>query len=382
MGSSPHESHDEDAENRSRPSSSFSFSKMRFSEKRKERTKLTNAADACKVFLPCTTERHAEECILFRCTRCSIGPTIHPQIVMSPLKYHDGELTVQKRADAFDPADLEGNGLGVEFDERGSTFLAQQPWVVIAAQDRDGRVWSSLLHGPAGFLSTSDPSTLAIDASLPAGDPLAESFESANEIGLLVLDPRTRRRLRINGRAQATKARKLVVTTREVYGNCPKYIQRREIVETVAMEVGQAIPASILDSDQRDFIARADTFFIGSLHAEAGIDCSHRGGNPGFVRAIDDRRLAFPDYSGNNMFQTLGNLTLDGRAGLLFLDFQTGDMLQLTGQATIIWDSPRLAEWPDARRLIEFEIAGAMVRRNAFPLRWRLVEYSPFNPKV
>ena len=80
------------------------------------------------------------------------------------------------------------------------------------------------------------------------------------------------------------------------------------------------------------------------------------------------------------MFQTLGNLTPDGRAGLLFLDFQTGDVLQLTGQAAIIWDSPRLAEWPGARRLIEFVIAGVTVRRKTFPLRWQLIEYSPFNP--
>jgi predicted pyridoxine 5'-phosphate oxidase superfamily flavin-nucleotide-binding protein len=297
----------------------------------------------------------------------------------TPLKYHAGEIAVQKRADAFDPSELEGNGLGTGFDSQSSTFLAEQTWAVIAALDRRGRIWNSVLHGPAGFLRVDDEKTLTIQGSLPAGDPLADSFESENEFGMLVLDPRVRRRLRINGRAQAGHGT-FVVTTREVYNNCPKYIQRREIADVVPAESGEVTVTSILDAEHRYRIARADTFFIGSGHAEAGVDCSHRGGNPGFVLARGDRHLAFPDYSGNNMFQTLGNLSLDSRAGLLFLDFETGDVLQLTGTATAIWDAARLRDWPGAHRLIEFEVTEVIGRRKAVPLRWRLIDYSPANP--
>ena len=292
----------------------------------------------------------------------------------SPLKYHEGEIAVQKRAGAFDPADLNGSGLGSEFDSRVADFLAQQLWVLVAGLDRAGRVWTSPLCGPAGFLRVNDAKTLAVHASLPVGDPLHDSFQRSNVIGLLALDPRTRRRIRINGQAEPMSDGTLLVRTREVFGNCPKYIQRREIIGARAVEENDAIEARALTTADREQIARADTFFIGSLHAEAGLDCSHRGGNPGFVHVVSERKLAFPDYSGNNMFQTLGNLSLDSRAGLLFLDFETGRTLQLTGSATIVWDPALVREWPGAHRLVEFEILEVMLRENAFPLRWRLID--------
>ena len=298
----------------------------------------------------------------------------------APLKYHEGEIAVQKRAGAFDPADLEGNGLDSAFDSRAAAFLRRQPWVVMAALDSDGRVWTSLLHGPAGFLHVDDARTLTVHASLPPGDPLGESFRHENEIGVLVLDPQTRRRMRVNGRAQRSSEGRLRLKAGEVFGNCPKYIQRREVVGAVPGERTEAKSTSGMTAAHRERVARADTFFIGSLHAQAGVDCSHRGGNAGFVRVLSEQRLAFPDYSGNNMFQTLGNLSLDSRAGLLFLDFETGDTLQLTGTATIIWDAVRLRDWPGAHRLVEFEVGHVIARERAFPLRWHLIDYSPFNP--
>jgi len=300
--------------------------------------------------------------------------------MLLPLKYHEGEIAVQKRAGAFDPAELDGNGLGTAFGPRETLFLAEQPWVVIAALDNVGRVWSSVLHGSAGFLRVDEPGLLAVQASLPAGDPLSASLGSMNEIGMLVLDPRTRRRTRINGRARRANDGMLLVATREVYGNCPKYIQRRELADSVPGKAGDAVVTPALTAEQREQIARADTFFIGSIHAEAGIDCSHRGGAPGFVHALDERRLAFPDYTGNNMFQTLGNLSLDARAGLLFIDFERGHTLQLTGTATVVWEPGRLREWTGAQRVIEFQLAEVVSRQNAIPLRWRFVDYSPFNP--
>ena len=297
-----------------------------------------------------------------------------------PLKYHEGELAVQKRAGAFDPADLEGNGLGSALDSRAAAFLGLQPWAVIAALDRDSQVWTSPVHGPPGFLRVADERTLAIHASLPSGDPLAGRFRRESELGMLVLDPRTRRRMRINGRAQQTAGGPLVLRTREVFANCPKYIQRRELAGAVSSGRTGVLSMFALTAGQRERIARADTFFIGSMHAAAGIDCSHRGGNPGFVRVLGERRLAVPDYSGNNMFQTLGNLSLDPRAGLLFIDFETGRTLQLTGTATILWDTASLREWPGAQRLVELEISQVVENESPFPLRWRMIEPSPFNP--
>lgn len=94
----------------------------------------------------------------------------------------------------------------------------------------------------------------------------------------------------------------------------------------------------MLTERQQDWITAADTFFIGSAHVQAGTDASHRGGNPGFVQVHDSRTLRWPDYAGNNLFNTLGNLNVEARAGLLFLDFEHGHTLQLTGSATVSWE--------------------------------------------
>src|SRR6266446_4284253 len=284
-----------------------------------------------------------------------------------PLKYHEGEIAVQQRASAFDAADLEFNGLGSEFDGRAASFLALQRWAVIVALDREHLLWASLLHGKPGFLQVRDPRTLNIAASLLPGDPLAESFREEAEIGMLVLDPRIRRRMRINGRALMQVGGQLSLRAREVYANCPKYIQRREIMREEALRQSRLMESSTFSEAQRQWIEKADTFFIGSVHQQAGMDCSHRGGNPGFVRVKDERRVVFADYSGNNMFQTLGNLSLDSRAALLFLDFETGGTLRVSGRAKIIWDEALAREWAGAQRLIEVAVLKTLEAASAFP---------------
>jgi predicted pyridoxine 5'-phosphate oxidase superfamily flavin-nucleotide-binding protein len=152
-----------------------------------------------------------------------------------------------------------------------------------------------------------------------------------------------------------------------VYSNCPKYIQRREIV---GLEAGGGEPASSahLTQADRELIAAADTFFVATA-AHGGADASHRGGSPGFVTVGDDR-LTFPDYPGNNMYGTLGNLLANPRIGLLFLDWETGDTLQLTGSAELEFEP----------RAVHVAIERATRTPNAVPLRWVLLERSRFNP--
>src|SRR5207237_7366283 len=111
-----------------------------------------------------------------------------------------------------------------------------------------------------------------------------------------------RRRLRLNGRAEPT-AEGFDLVTREVFGNCPKYIQARSDDEDSPRDAKPTVDrATTLNRSQRDWIVAADTFFIASRHAEAGAGVSHRGGNPGFIRVLDAERVAWPDYSGNRMF--------------------------------------------------------------------------------
>jgi predicted pyridoxine 5'-phosphate oxidase superfamily flavin-nucleotide-binding protein len=137
-----------------------------------------------------------------------------------------------------------------------------------------------------------------------------------------------------------------------------------------------------LNAEQQTCIRRADTFFIATFHPEAGADASHRGGMPGFVTVLSPNELEWPDYSGNNMFQSLGNLSVYPKAGLLFVDFEGGSTLQLTGEAEVLWDEDLALRFPGAKRLLKFHMDEVIATEGAFPQRWQLVEYSPANPKL
>jgi predicted pyridoxine 5'-phosphate oxidase superfamily flavin-nucleotide-binding protein len=190
----------------------------------------------------------------------------------------------------------------------------------------------------------------------------------------------TRRRLRLNGRFERDREGRIVVHADEVYSNCPKYIQRREGErEAVARPPAEARRTSALDDAQRAWIRRADTFFVASHHPEAGADASHRGGMPGFVE-VHGNRLTWPDYAGNAMFNTLGNIAANPRAGIVVPDFDAGAALQLTGRAAIVWDPERARSFPGAQRLVELLVEEVVETRGAIPLALRLREYSPVNP--
>ncbi len=107
-----------------------------------------------------------------------------------------------------------------------------------------------------------------------------------------------------------------------------------------------------------------------------GVDVSHRGGEPGFVR-IEGQRLTVPDFIGNFFFNTLGNLALDPRAGLLFPDFATGDLLYLAVTSEIVWDGPEVDRFDGAQRLMRFTVTRAIRLPGALPFRWSAPDYSP-----
>jgi hypothetical protein len=300
--------------------------------------------------------------------------------------FHEGELAVQRRAGVEDVAQRVGagnlgNALGPDLDD----FLADQPFVVVGSTDGAGRVWASLLVGEPGFARALGAQRLLLGAEPLPGDPLAGALElEAPRLGVLAIDPLTRTRIRINGRAQRVDEG-IVVTVEEAFGNCQKYIQRRAPAGSMDLSARGAAHRSgaTLDDDQRALVAAADTFYIASAHAERGADASHRGGRPGFVEvAADGSSLRFPDYQGNRMFQTLGNLAVDPRAGLLFVDWQTGTTLQVSGRAEIVWDADEVARWPGAQRIVAVAIDAVHEHERALPAPWLLIEPSRVNPPV
>src|SRR5262249_61491153 len=185
-----------------------------------------------------------------------------------------------------------------------------------------------------------------------------------------------------NGRGQI-KGTGIHVHAEQVYGNCRRYMQERLLRGTRAspdptrLHATRAIQLSAQDREQ---ILRADTFFIATEHPDAGADASHKGGNPGFVKVLNDRRLAFPDYNGNHMFNTLGNLLVNPGAGLLFIDFDSGRTLQLTGRASIDWKQERLRDFAGAERVVDLEVTEVVANDQGFPLLAKFRQYSRFNP--
>lgn len=299
--------------------------------------------------------------------------------IQSPMTspYHPGELAVQSRTGVLEEALRLGKGIHSTISPAVQDFLRYQRMAVVATVEASGRVWASLLTGELGFMQVVEERTVRLDAAPVFDVPLSENLLTADEIGVLVIDLANRRRLRLNGKAEVLTNGGIYVHTKQVYFNCPKYIQSRHLdadVTKLRTEPEIRRTETLTDFEQH-WIAQTDTFFIASFHPESGADASHRGGYPGFVRILNESLLVFADYSGNNMFNTLGNISVNAQAGLLFIDFERGSTLQLTGKARIIWEAERVAEFAGAERLVEFQIDSALEITNASPLRWRFVEY-------
>ena len=290
--------------------------------------------------------------------------------------FHRGEWAVQERLGVRDIEIWARKVVRDHMPEEHRAFHTALPFLVAAARDAEGRPWVTLLTGPDGFVTSPDPKSLVIDGRPAAGDALEQAFAAGADIGLLGIELATRRRNRLNGRIRDDGAGALVCTVDQTFGNCPQYIREREWHRVEGEPAGAPTRGHRLTQAQRDWIAAADTFFIASGHrgegesATFGMDASHRGGDPGFVEVLDETRLVFPDYAGNNHFNTLGNLVLDPRVGLLFVDFTTGSLLQLTGRASIDWESDAVARVPGARRLVTIEIQEIVELPSAVPLRW------------
>ena len=255
--------------------------------------------------------------------------------------FHEGELPVQRKAGVLaDAARLSGMLAPAHLGSGVARFLADRTFAAITARDAEGTLWTSPLTGPPGFLQVDGPAALNVRARPAEGDPLCY-LTAPQPVGLIVIEYGLRRRIRINGTLAHTGRDGLRVQVREAYGNCPQYIQARNLHQAPDAEdtTGTIRRGSSLAEDDLALIGRSGTFLIGTIHPRRGADTSHRGGAPGFVQ-VQDGALWWPDYPGNNMFNTLGNLDVDSAAALLFPDFATGRALHLSGHATLRWTSP------------------------------------------
>ncbi|TAM74089.1 hypothetical protein EPN44_12315 [bacterium] len=294
--------------------------------------------------------------------------------------FHEGEIDVQTCAGVRDKAARLGAHIRHDVPPIAAEFLAQRRFAVAGALDGAGGVWAMPLLGPRGFLSVVGGVAVRIDATPPSRARLVPAI--GTNVGLLGIDFDTRRRMKVKGPLESRDG-SLILRAQRVYSTCHKYIQRRSIDPSKEREEAPRVVAEsgTLNRGQAAWIERADTFFVASYHPQIGADTQHRGGRPGFVAvSAGGSVISFPDYVGNNLFNTLGNLTADGRVGLLFLDFESGGILQVSGRGEVLWDAQSFAEIPGARRLVRVHVAQVVEAEKAIPLSWHLVEPSPFNP--
>lgn len=303
---------------------------------------------------------------------------------MSDTTFHAGEIVMQQRAGVREH--LAGIGDRVIRDhmpEQHRELFRKLPTLIVGSVDAQRRPWASILTGKPGFVHDLDAHRLRIDAQPFAGDRLGEHLATGASLGLLGLEPQTRRRNRMNGRVTVLDDRGFVVAVDQSFGNCPQYIQARTPTWATGASAAAAPHAvehggAHLSNELAAFVQSADTFFIATAAPlgtarSAGVDVSHRGGRPGFVRVDNTPQgsvLTVPDFRGNFFFNTLGNIVANPQAGLLFIDYERGDLLQLGARAVVIEGGDEVRQFEGAQRLLRISVERSVFLPGALPLRW------------
>ncbi|KAK8023084.1 Ferredoxin reductase-type FAD-binding domain protein [Apiospora marii] len=342
--------------------------------------------------------------------------------------WHAGERAIQHTllGDRERPRDNPTfHGLAPSYGYR----VQNSPLVAFGALDRAGRPWTTIWGGEAGFCRPVAQGVLgvrgtAVDAQY---DPVLNTLfgegaggiqdgevvrpEGGKVMSGLSIDLETRDRVKLAGRLVAGAVSltaqdgaladlQMAFQVTESLGNCPKYLNKKRIVPHVPrpqlLSQGQHQP---LPDEAIELVHKADLFFISSKHgAPAGsnesssseaesMDTNHRGGPAGLVRvfrndASEGVALVYPEYSGNRLYQTLGNLQADPAVGLAVPDFATGDVLYLTGRASILVGDRAAAYLPRCKLAVRIDVRDHRFVRDGLPFRGSVVDYSPYNPPV
>ncbi len=300
-----------------------------------------------------------------------------------PSPFHAGEVAIQRQLGVAERmAEFGSRVVRDHMPDQHRQFYAQLPFLVVATVDAAGDPWVGLLEGLPGFVRSPEPTRLDVSVSPADTDPLHAGWQAGAAVGVLGIELHTRRRNRVNGLLQSGPDG-LRLQVEHAFGNCPQYIQTRGLRFVVPPGATAAATPAVgdrLDDATTARIRSADSFYVGSYldHADGrrSVDASHRGGKPGFVR-VHGNRLSIPDFAGNLHFNTLGNLLLNPRAGLVFVDFASGDVLQITGRVTLDFDAGDVRFFQGAERLWHLDVDRWVLRRGALSLRGDVGEMSP-----
>lgn len=304
--------------------------------------------------------------------------------------FHAGEQALQARVGLRDRMAVIGPlVMRDHMPDQHRLLLENLPTLLLGTLDGQGQPWATMLAGPPGFVQTPNAWQVDVAAAPDAADPALANLSPGAPVGVLGLEPHTRRRNRVNGAVAAFGAQGLSIAVVQSFGNCPQYIQAR--VPGLRTEIAPPGPVQVLgaalDAQALACVQQADTLFIASASGaqpgsarNEGLDVSHRGGEPGFVHAEQTAHgvvLRLPDYPGNQYFNTLGNLALHPLAGLLVVDYVQGGLLHIAARAELLWDGAARAPWPGAQRVLQLTVLRALWRPGVLPWRWTKAVEAP-----
>jgi uncharacterized protein len=301
--------------------------------------------------------------------------------------FHEGEIAVQERVGERENARRNSLGISSRITTAALPFLARQRLLALTIAGDDGDLWTSVWFGQPGFVTSADGQRVSLRRALMAvspDDPVLKRLAIGREVGMLAIELASRRRLRMNGTIEATSEDGMRIVVRESVPNCPKYIQRRQPFDVSPAPTSPTISESgrELDEDRRALVEHADTAFVGSLHPTRGVDASHRGGAPGFVRVVDTTTLRVADYPGNGMFMTLGNFEIDSRASLAVVDFERGRVVSFSGSARLRFEAEDPQHPTGGTGRYWDLVVREWVQDDVPTARWQLIDRSPFNPST
>jgi len=167
-----------------------------------------------------------------------------------------------------------------------------------------------------------------------------------------------------------------------MYHDGSRELQDRFDTRRIADRIEKVLLHDFISEHDAAFIADVDMFFIATADEEGHPNCSYKGGEPGFVRVVDEKTIAFPNYDGNGMYLTMGNLQTNPSVGLLFINFTHGKRMRLNGIASIDPHDPLMADYPEAQFIVRVSVREVFPNCPRYIHRYQLVQRSKFVPKA
>jgi len=300
--------------------------------------------------------------------------------------FTNGQLAIQKITKEEHIAKMRIPMVKDTLHERFIPFLEYQILAFPGSQDAQGNLWISLLVGERGFIKAPSIHEITFDISKITSnknDIFFKNIETNATVGLLFHEAARRARYRAWGNA-TKKDNLLSFNINMGYPSCPKHIQEEiiQLPENSPTVTSKTEKGTTLNGLEKEWIANAHTFFITTQTKKGDIEASHRGGNPGFIEVLENGHLRVPDYLGNSMFSTLGNIYENPKAALLFVDYKKGQTLQLSGLATLEFDQHSDNDFHksgETGRFWTFETKQWIKTLNHHQVINEFLEFSPFN---